>query len=186
MRLLPIIMICSLAACEALISDDADAVDGTTSGGSESCVSDISIGSGIANPAGQLGAACAPSTDPANCVDGSYIRFNDTDECVCIAKCSSLGVSQGNACDQNGLYICQSVQGTSGGPFCIASSWNVCGDASGGGGSSGGDGASGGGDGNDGTTGGEGGDGSTCKPDGLPCDDDAECCSLACFASGCG
>jgi hypothetical protein len=185
MRLSAVILLtASLCACEGLTSDTADTTSGqTTSGENATCESDLRIGTGAQNADGQLGENCTPSSEPTNCLDGSFIEFGDTGECVCIARCSSLNLSQGASCDQNGLYVCQTVTGASGGPYCVARSWNICGDATGtGGGDDGNDGM----DGNEATTGGDETDGQTCKPDGLACEDDAECCSMTCFASGCG
>ena len=181
MRRLGITLLLLCTCCEGLLNDDADINDQTTAGESSNCISGVSIETSQPNATGQLGASCSPSNEPSNCLDGTYILFADTNECVCIATCSTVGVSQGTSCDESSLYVCQTVTGVSGGPYCIATSWNICGDASGTGsqGTTGSDGV-------DGTTGGMDDESTTCKPDGLACDDDAECCSQVCFASGCG
>jgi len=174
----------SIVSCEGIATDSDDAgTEQGTAGTATGCTSDVIIGTSEPNNDGQLGEVCTPTDMPTNCLDGTFIRFADTDECICIATCSTLNLVQGQSCDENELYVCQTVTGISGGPFCTARSWDICGDAS-----QTGDALDGtdGTDDTDGTTGGEETDGVTCKPDGIACDDDAECCSMTCFASGCG
>ena len=181
MRRSGIIFLLLCTCCEGLPTDPTDIDNQTTAGESSSCISEISIATSQPNATGQLGASCLPTNEPSNCLDGTYIIFADTNECVCIATCSTVGVSQGTSCDESSLYVCQTVAGVSGGPYCIATSWNICGDATGTATQ-----ATTGADGVDGTTGGTDNEATTCIPDGMACDDDVECCSQACFASGCG
>ena len=179
-----------LLGCEALL--DPQSPESATAGQAESCTSAVSISVGSASGStngdqAQLGAACSPTSAPTNCLDGTHIVFMDTGECVCIAQCETAGAVLGETCDTDGLYRCQTVSGQAGGPYCIATNWELCGDLGTNiGGTTGGESSSG----DDGTTGGDGttaADGEPqCKPEGLSCEDDAECCSLTCYASGCG
>ncbi len=68
---------------------------------------------------------------PQNCVDGYYIVFDDTGECICLPSCSSfVDVGLGDPCNQDGSVVCTAIEngsGTSSGNFCVPTQWGLCG-----------------------------------------------------------
>jgi hypothetical protein len=103
----------------------------------EACVGDWSLGSVPFSGEPTLGQACDDPNVPKNCADGTFIIFNDTSECICIALCSSLGVGPGDNCTQDGTWVCEKILATNAGmnsaTACVNKNWNVCTDGGGGG-----------------------------------------------------
>ncbi|MCY0991153.1 hypothetical protein OV203_28670 [Nannocystis sp. ILAH1] len=101
----------------------------TTTGG-EACYGDFSLGSVPFSGDPSLGQACDDPDVPKNCADGTYIKFADTGECICIAACSSGDKQVGEACIDGTNWVCQDVEATNagmnGGKLCVNSEWNLC------------------------------------------------------------
>jgi hypothetical protein len=160
----------STVRCEGLTTtEDVSGATGGLTGSDGPCFDQVSVGSSTPAGGNQLGQTCDPASAPTNCADGSFIRFEDTSECICIAKCSTVGASLGADCNSGGTFVCQTVTGAGSTPYCVAPSWNLCGE--------------GGTTGSDGST---GSDGTACKANGNSCSADGDCCSGTCFAEGCG
>lgn len=149
----------ALAACEKEEKDSAsDGTDGgsgsasaseggdtdPTSGGSASnsgsasdsgdtngqtCEGDWTLGSVPFSGDPMLGQAC-DGVVPKNCADGTFINFASTGECICIAECSSLGVSVGENCTEDGTWVCADIQATNASmnsaKACVNKNWNLC------------------------------------------------------------
>ena len=162
---------------------------GSSSGGSSGgggCYGDFSLGqNAITSGTSQtLGEACNNSNAPTNCPDGTFIKFADTGECVCIVMCSSLqGVSLGDPCSKDGSWMCEKILATNPGAntatVCVPTKWGLCTADGGQGGSGGGQAGSGGSE-----QGGSGGS-EQCKSSGDDCFDDSECCSGTCDGFNC-
>jgi hypothetical protein len=73
------------------------------------------------------GAACDNADAPRNCIDGTYLRWGDG-RCVCVARCSSFGVNEGDSCGDG--FTCRAVQSTNASgnrmAACVSDDWNVC------------------------------------------------------------
>ena len=66
---------------------------------------------------------------PQTCLTGTYIVFDDGD-CWCLPECSQAGLSEGDACTDDGSVTCtriENAEGTSNGVFCVPPQWGLCG-----------------------------------------------------------
>lgn len=66
---------------------------------------------------------------PSNCLTGNYIVFDDG-ECLCLPECGQAGLSEGDACTDDGSVTCTRIEndeGTSSGVFCAPPEWGLCG-----------------------------------------------------------
>jgi hypothetical protein len=163
----------------------------------QACEGDWTLGSVPFSGDPTLGQACDDPNVPKNCADGTYIKFGGTGECICIAQCSSLGVSAGQNCTDDGKWVCAKIEATNASmnsaTACVAAAWNICtaGGSSTGGDSasaSGGDSASAsGGDSASASGGDTGGDtgGGSCLPSGADCSFSSDCCSDDCTFDVC-
>ena len=103
----------------------------STSGGGgatpNGCKGDFSLGSlPLMCRSCSLGTACDNPDAPRNCIDGTYIRFDDG-RCMCIARCSSFGIEEGASCGDG--FTCRHIQSVTSGnhaTVCVADAWNVC------------------------------------------------------------
>lgn len=103
----------------------------TSGGGSgataNGCKGDFSLGSlPLTCRSCSLGTACDNPDAPRNCIDGTYIRFDDG-RCMCIARCSSFGIEEGASCGEG--FTCRHIQSVTSGnhaTVCVADAWNVC------------------------------------------------------------
>lgn len=104
----------------------------STSGGGggatvNGCKGDFSLGSlPLMCRSCSLGTACDNPDAPRNCIDGTYIRFDDG-RCMCIARCSSFGIEEGGSCGDG--FTCRHIQSVTSGnhaTVCVADAWNVC------------------------------------------------------------
>ncbi|MCB9528062.1 MAG: hypothetical protein H6701_06640 [Myxococcales bacterium] len=153
---------------------------GGMGGGSGECFGNFSLGStfvvgdDVVGPCNQV--------PPTNCRTGFWIQFLDTEQCVCIPECSDFDPARrpGEACDNDGNFICQQIVSTNGNgnraSACVAREWNIC-TADGGAGGAGGQGGQGG-------SGGQGGE-PECLGTGDECSFDSDCCSDSCSFGEC-
>jgi hypothetical protein len=66
---------------------------------------------------------------PTICLTGTYIVFDDGD-CFCLPECSQAGLSEGDACTNDGSVTCTRIEndeGGSSGVFCVPPEWGLCG-----------------------------------------------------------
>ena len=66
---------------------------------------------------------------PQNCLTGNWITFDDGD-CFCLPECARAGLSEGDACTNDGAVTCTRIEndaGSSSGVFCVPPEWNLCG-----------------------------------------------------------
>ncbi len=175
-------------------SASSPATGDTSDTSGQVCEGDWTLGSVPFSGDPTLGQACDDPVVPKNCADGTYIKFADTNECICIALCSSLGVSAGQNCTNDGNWVCANIEATNANmnsaTACVAAAWNVC---TSGGSSTGGDSASASGGDSASASGGDsasasGGDSSTgdaCAPSGAACSFSSDCCSDDCVFDVC-
>ena len=96
-------------------SASSPATGDTSDTSGQVCEGDWSLGSVPFSGDPTLGQACDDPVVPKNCADGTYIKFADTNECICIALCSSLGVSAGQNCTDDGKWVCANIEATNAG-----------------------------------------------------------------------
>jgi hypothetical protein len=172
----------------------ATATNDTSDTNGPACEGDWTLGSVPFSGDPTLGQACDNPNVPKNCADGTFIKFAGTGECICIAECSSLGVSAGQNCTEDGAWVCAKIEATNASmnsaTACVAAAWNLC-TAGGSGGStaSGGDSASASGGESASASGGESASGTTgegsCAPSGAACSFSSDCCSDDCVFDVC-
>ena len=141
----------------------------------QTCEGDWTLGSVPFSGDPNLGQACDDPVVPKNCADGTYIKFAATGECICIAECSSLGVSAGQNCTEDGSWVCAKIEATNASmnsaTACVAKAWDLC--TAGG---SGGETASGG----ESASASGGDEEGSCAPSGASCSFSSDCCSDDC------
>lgn len=109
-------------------SNSGSASDSSDTSG-QTCEGDWTLGSVPFSGDPMLGQAC-DGVVPKNCADGTFINFASTGECICIAECSSLGVSVGENCTEDGTWVCAEIKATNASmnsaTVCVNKNWNLC------------------------------------------------------------
>jgi len=113
--------------------DDADSADNGSEGddgGDDSpaqCDGDWSLTS---SPfVGETFIGECDGSPPTNCLTGHSITFSDG-ECWCLPSCGDAGLSEGDACVDDGSITCtyiESSNGNNSGVFCVPPEWGLCG-----------------------------------------------------------
>ena len=110
--------------------DDDGEGEGESSSGEpedDACFGDWYLGEHVYS--GEAFLEACDQNPPQNCIGGTYIVFNDTDECICLPDCGAVGLSEGEECTTGGI-TCTRIENdsnTSSGVFCAPPDWNLCG-----------------------------------------------------------
>jgi hypothetical protein len=104
----------------------------SSGGGGDACDGDFELGSTSYFDSGaHIGDECNSYRNPTNCPTGVYIHLGHPRRCVCVVRCEEYGSrpAPGNACTQDGSWVCEHYQskvGRAHAELCAPREWNLC------------------------------------------------------------